>query len=177
MKLGFRNGFHVPRHGLAGGLSLLWTDEVELGIRSYNDFHIDAMVKSGTRNDWWRFTGFYGHPVTQERHHSWQLLRRLNQGDHIPWLVAGDFNEILVTEEKEGKLLRPQAQMDNFRKGLGECALMDLGFAGPTFTWNNGRVGEDNVRARLDRGVCRSEERRVGKECVSTCRSRWSPYH
>src|SRR3546814_20860607 len=29
------------------------------------------------------------------------------------------------------------------------------------------------------RGSCflRSEERRVGKECVSTCRSRWSPYH
>src|SRR3546814_17433227 len=26
-------------------------------------------------------------------------------------------------------------------------------------------------------GVHRSEERRVGKECVSTCRSRWSPYH
>src|SRR3546814_11314852 len=25
--------------------------------------------------------------------------------------------------------------------------------------------------------VKRSEERRVGKECVSTCRSRWSPYH
>src|SRR3546814_1876791 len=25
--------------------------------------------------------------------------------------------------------------------------------------------------------VTRSEERRVGKECVSTCRSRWSPYH
>src|SRR3546814_10591189 len=24
---------------------------------------------------------------------------------------------------------------------------------------------------------CRSEERRVGKECVSTCRYRWSPYH
>src|SRR3546814_3346499 len=26
-------------------------------------------------------------------------------------------------------------------------------------------------------GRSRSEERRVGKECVSTCRSRWSPYH
>src|SRR3546814_13741077 len=25
--------------------------------------------------------------------------------------------------------------------------------------------------------ILRSEERRVGKECVSTCRSRWSPYH
>src|SRR3546814_7862323 len=29
----------------------------------------------------------------------------------------------------------------------------------------------------LRRRVGRSEERRVGKECVSTCRSRWSPYH
>src|SRR3546814_5931217 len=31
--------------------------------------------------------------------------------------------------------------------------------------------------AALERAVARSEERRVGKECVSTCRSRWSPYH
>src|SRR3546814_4403688 len=30
-----------------------------------------------------------------------------------------------------------------------------------------------SVRASADR----SEERRVGKECVRTCRSRWSPYH
>ena len=28
-----------------------------------------------------------------------------------------------------------------------------------------------------DRGLCRSEERRVGKECSLPCRSRWSPYH
>src|SRR3546814_5118296 len=28
-----------------------------------------------------------------------------------------------------------------------------------------------------DSDLLRSEERRVGKECVSTCRSRWSPYH
>src|SRR3546814_11546730 len=31
-----------------------------------------------------------------------------------------------------------------------------------------------DIRARA---TMRSEERRVGKECVSTCRSRWSPYH
>src|SRR3546814_18569814 len=32
------------------------------------------------------------------------------------------------------------------------------------------------IRAELPRAF-RSEERRVGKECVSTCRSRWSPDH
>src|SRR3546814_18459555 len=31
--------------------------------------------------------------------------------------------------------------------------------------------------ASADAAVTRSEERRVGKECVSTCRSRWSPYN
>src|SRR3546814_7981135 len=41
----------------------------------------------------------------------------------------------------------------------------------------------DEIRASgipiypLEEGDLRSEERRVGKECVSTCRSRWSPYH
>src|SRR3546814_12298992 len=33
------------------------------------------------------------------------------------------------------------------------------------------------AEAPADRSNPRSEERRVGKECVSTCRSRWSPYH
>src|SRR3546814_14223880 len=33
------------------------------------------------------------------------------------------------------------------------------------------------AQANRDFPDIRSEERRVGKECVSTCRSRWSPYH
>src|SRR3546814_15072534 len=43
---------------------------------------------------------------------------------------------------------------------------------------------QQHLAHRLDDGPARqglkrqrSEERRVGKECVSTCRSRWSPYH
>src|SRR3546814_17235281 len=34
-----------------------------------------------------------------------------------------------------------------------------------------------NHLLRSSPATMRSEERRVGKECVSTCRSRWSPYH
>src|SRR3546814_12969915 len=37
-------------------------------------------------------------------------------------------------------------------------------------------IGDRVLLARLPQ-KSRSEERRVGKECVSTCRSRWSPYH
>src|SRR3546814_15800806 len=41
-------------------------------------------------------------------------------------------------------------------------------------------IYNDDLKDNLKPGAAlafRSEERRVGKECVSTCRSRWSPYH
>src|SRR3546814_2963291 len=37
-------------------------------------------------------------------------------------------------------------------------------------------AGQTDIVERISVAI-RSEERRVGKECVSTCRSRWSPYH
>src|SRR3546814_5276061 len=49
----------------------------------------------------------------------------------------------------------------------GGCAWWGLSF--PTTRSAGGPI--------LACGLTRSEERRVGKECVSTCRSRWSPYH
>src|SRR3546814_13217152 len=38
-------------------------------------------------------------------------------------------------------------------------------------------VGEKARAVFREDIILRSDERRVGKECVSTCRSRWSPYH
>src|SRR3546814_20951332 len=40
-----------------------------------------------------------------------------------------------------------------------------------------GNWGWSSVPTIIKQATLRSEERRVGKECVSTCRSRWSPYH
>src|SRR3546814_7153256 len=58
--------------------------------------------------------------------------------------------------------LEVQSELRSLAEALrGDAgAIQVLGFAGP----------------QADVGA-RSEERRVGKECVSTCRSRWSPYH
>src|SRR3546814_16881445 len=41
----------------------------------------------------------------------------------------------------------------------------------------NPQAYDDYLRGLNFMRLARSEERRVGKECVSTCRSRWSPYH
>src|SRR3546814_4415621 len=67
--------------------------------------------------------------------------------------------------------------------GRGELRLQSLHLVRQVGVLTLGDV--ELVRRRLDGAVdagqrlfeVRSEERRVGKECVSTCRSRWSPYH
>src|SRR3546814_8125600 len=70
-----------------------------------------------------------------------------------------------------------------------ECALPisyashDVMVARPTGIGKKGRLailmhhGGGRHVLEFYEGLLRSEERRVGKECVSTCRSRWSPYH
>src|SRR3546814_5202026 len=67
-----------------------------------------------------------------------------------------------------------------FGVGLGGGAVID----GQPFSGAWGNAGEfGHIPVMPDGKPCscgnrgRSEERRVGKECVSTCRSRWSPYH
>ena len=63
-------------------------------------------------------------------------------------------------------LKRALRRKARFRELLGEMRGLDWGIA-----------TEDLSIARHYRMSPRSEERRVGKECASMCRSRWSPYH
>ena len=47
--------------------------------------------------------------------------------------------------------------MEEFGAALEECNLIDLGFCGYKFTWNNKRPGAANTRERLDRAVANKE--------------------
>ena len=88
-------------------------------------------------------------------------------------------NEIVISRlrerEVDSKIQIGESEIDNFLQEL------QAGDAGTQFDLSHilVRVPEsaspEQVDARLRRA--RSEERRVGKECVRLCRSRWSPYH
>ena len=121
--------FGVDRHGLGGGLALLWNSSITVHIQSYSHHHIDANVvhENGLR---WRATRFYGHPKKGLRNHSWALLRHLWSIQNLPWLVFGDFNEIMALNEQWGRLDCNLAQMAAFREALADCFLQDLGYHG-----------------------------------------------
>src|SRR3546814_19528777 len=74
-----------------------------------------------------------------------------------------------------GELFRSRAPRSGARKVTPQRA------AGVGRVVANGNAEHSVQFAMLDTGnpsaSTRSEERRVGKECVSTCRSRWSQYH
>lgn len=115
----------------------------------------DAEVHDNECGNVWRFAGFYGHPDGRRRGDSRNLLRQLHQDQDqdMPWVVMGDFNEIMDSFEKKGGRLRPIGQMRDFRGVLEDCCLNDLGFVGRWFTWERGRFASTNLRERLDRGV------------------------
>ena len=83
----------------------------------------------------------------------WDSLQSLNHHFDIPWLCAGDFNEIVKQEEKLGGATRNQGWMQLFRDVLDECGFLDLGFVGNRFTWSKHFTDGHFIWERLDRGV------------------------
>jgi exonuclease III len=152
-RLHFSFAFPMPSRGRKGGLAILWRDMVDLEIKNYSHSHIDAIVQDPTEKIMWCLTGFYGSPKRCNQPESWKLLRRLGDQNRLPWVVFGDFNEILGNSEKLGKALRVESQMDAFREVLESLSLRDLGFRGAWYTWDNHRLGVENIKERLDKVV------------------------
>ena len=140
----------IPSVQRSGGLALLWKEKMDLHVQTYSPNHIDALIYTDG-NPTWRLTSFYGWPDEQRKKESWHLLKHLHLRYSLPWLCFGDFNEILCSGEKQGGLPKPLQPMQEFRSALLHCRLVDLGFQGYQFTWNNGRPAEAFVQERLDR--------------------------
>ena len=100
-KTQFSNNFVVPRVNNGGGLALLWKTDFQVDVQSRSERHIDVIIDHRV-DDAWRFTSFYGDPNTASRENSWSLLRDLSNRFSLPWICLGDFNEILLAEEKQG---------------------------------------------------------------------------
>jgi exonuclease III len=153
--LGFRHGVNVDGKGKRGGLAMWWRDGIDVAVRPWCQYYIDAEIKTEVGS--WRVTGIYGEPRAELRDKTWEVIRYLCSQDDLPWVCFGDFNEILKQEEQLGMNSRSESQMVKFRDCLTDCRLADLGFSGYPFTWDNRREGSANVQARLDRAVANSD--------------------
>ncbi|XP_015579884.1 uncharacterized protein LOC8272290 [Ricinus communis] len=85
------------------------------------------------------------------RKDNWDLLRSLASINDSPWIVMGDFNDILNHREKRGGVAQPNWLVEGFRRAVWDSGLVDLGFQGCPFTWERGRESGLWVQERLNR--------------------------
>ncbi|GAA0186484.1 hypothetical protein LIER_33772 [Lithospermum erythrorhizon] len=126
----------------------LWKQEWEsitYKLKMPNSFLVDARGRKGG-------LPYFGHEI-KHRRLSWELLKFLSNSSNLPTIVSGDFNEVLDVEHSSFRRQRPLWQVNNFRKAVLDCDLMDIGFSGYPFTWSNNFFSPYFVRARLDRSL------------------------
>src|SRR3546814_18554800 len=94
-----------------------------------------------------------------------EVTKQILQPEHLVGLLGDYLRTALEREDRNRDQLR-QMRQDHKESEAGIARLLELVGKGLM----DAEAG--SMRERL-----RSEERRVGKECVSTCRYRWSQYH
>uniref|UniRef100_A0A803PAK3 CCHC-type domain-containing protein n=1 Tax=Cannabis sativa TaxID=3483 RepID=A0A803PAK3_CANSA len=146
----------VPRIGLSGGLLFLWKSNVNVTIINYGQNFVDCYLAFDDGFSC-HFSGFYGAPVVSQRKFTWELLTKLKDSTPLmPWLVMGDFNEIISHLDKLGGPLKNETQIDDFRTAIDKSGLQELNFDGNRFTWHNNNTNGTNVKERLDYGFINS---------------------
>ncbi|KAL9687890.1 hypothetical protein QQ045_032298 [Rhodiola kirilowii] len=118
-KLGFHNYFLVGCRGRSGGLAILWMDSIDIRLLSFSRNHIDVVVKEHKE---FRLTLFYGEPTVSNGVLGSSLLRRLGEDMGLPWVVVGDFNEVVCALEVQG------AEVDKTGRWIisGECLMIAI---------------------------------------------------
>ena len=97
------------------------------------------MVKVRSLNSSWLFTAVYASLKSAERQILWNNLMRVAELQNMSWVIAGDFNEPLVEEDKFGGRAVSVSRSLLFKECLDKCNMIDIRFFGPWFTWSNRR--------------------------------------
>jgi hypothetical protein len=140
----------------AGGLALLWNNcnfDIEINNHDFN--YIDFLINS--HNKVWRAIGIYGYSTHHSKFLTCKLINDLSQtSNNQNWLIFGDFNIVLNSDEKVGGNSIDYNITNSFRNTIDMCNLNDLGFTGPKYTWHNRQQDGDYIQARLDRFLATS---------------------
>lgn len=137
--------------GYAGGLWLLWdSSQINLQIQgsSFQEIHATAEVLNFPPI---LLSFIYASPLRERRNILWENLKSLSAVNSLPWVIGGDFNDVMAADEKWGGRIASSSRINSFKACMDACGLVDLGFSGPKFTWCNKRHDGHLVFQRIDR--------------------------
>ncbi|GMI79837.1 hypothetical protein HRI_001653000 [Hibiscus trionum] len=143
-----------PMEGCSG-ISLFATNNFNISLISYSSRYIHIQITKN--NSTMFFTGMHGFPETSQKYKTWEIIDSLYPSTkNNPWLLSGDFNEILTDSEKQGGPRRARSQIKNFRNCLTRNNLFDCKPTSGWFTWTKVRPLTPVIHERLDRFIANS---------------------
>lgn len=93
----------VPASRKVGGLLLAWNSNCSLNVVFLSKFIINCLLFYGADNVPWQLNLVYGPPTYHMRRSFWESLDEIGRPFSRPWLVIGDFNIVLTSEDKMGE--------------------------------------------------------------------------
>ncbi|XP_027066167.1 uncharacterized protein [Coffea arabica] len=114
------------------------------------------MIVKGVRGEQWMLSTVYASPDASTRRYLWEYFSIIDKSINFPWLVVGDLNEVINSEEKKRGRLLGRASQSSLAKLLLQGGLMDMNCGGPPLTWRNRRKRIRSIRKRLDRTLSNS---------------------
>uniref|UniRef100_A0ACD5VRH3 Uncharacterized protein n=1 Tax=Avena sativa TaxID=4498 RepID=A0ACD5VRH3_AVESA len=127
----------VPSLKKAGGLWLMWNDDLQIFVYSSSFYVILDLATDKSTNTKFGLVRIYGDPYHHQSNAIWeQVANFVYDNRNLPILCIGDMNEIMYDSDKSTTNIN-RTRMYAFRSIVKNCGLFDLGFCGPAYTWTN----------------------------------------
>lgn len=120
---GFSNHFKVPSESFAGGIQVLWDENIVSGDCGILHPSYACHYSFNDLGEW-LFSSVYSSPITCKKKVLWEDFQNISTQESIPWLVARDFDEGLFNFYKANV----------FDRRINDCNLIDQGWHGSPFT-------------------------------------------
>ena len=164
--MGYQYGWTIDPVGTAGGLTIWWRPEVRIDFLSRDCNLFDTVVKFVNGNYFFRISWFYAPSYEEGTPKFWSSISNLGVGETSPWMCTGDFNTVVDNSEKAGGIPLRWNRRNYLKDFTDANSLLDLGFCGNCFTWDNRQDGDDLVQERLDRAICNLEWMERFPDCI-----------
>ncbi|KAK8504092.1 hypothetical protein V6N12_005632 [Hibiscus sabdariffa] len=136
--------------GIAGGLALWWTNDVNLFVLFHDKNIIDTVISINGEDEWFG-TFIYAPPYEDEKQGFWERLGTLRDDVNAKWCIMGDTNIVASPNEKYGGTPFDHNNARWFHEFLERSYLMEIQSKGGTYTWSNQRCEENEICEKLDR--------------------------
>ena len=116
------------------------------------------LIKVNSHSKRWLFTTVYASPTLSKSLKFLEFLIELANTYQLPWLMMGDFNELLESTDKIGGRDLIPSRVQAFDNCLKRCGFFELASSGPNCTWTNKSWNwSKHIKEKLDKAFCNNE--------------------